>query len=159
MPRVSEKQAIELLRQGDLVALPTETVYGLAARIDRPESIAKIFAAKGRPHFNPLIVHTATIAEELALAAEVSPLARTLAEHFWPGPLTLVLPRTKSVPSIVTAGHDTVALRVPRAPRGTFSASSAVDSARGAQCEPIDHFVANDRRARACLTRRRHPGS
>ena len=116
MPRVTEKQAIELLRQGDLVALPTETVYGLAARIDRPESIAQIFAAKGRPYFNPLIVHTATTAEALSLAAEVSPLAQTLADHFWPGPLTLVLPRKPSVPSIVTAGQETVALRVPAHP-------------------------------------------
>jgi L-threonylcarbamoyladenylate synthase len=113
---VSENQALELLRQGALVAIPTETVYGLAARIDRPESIAAIFEAKGRPRFNPLIVHTPTREAALALARSPSPLAVRLAERFWPGPLTLVVPRGTAVSPLVTAGHDSVALRVPSHP-------------------------------------------
>lgn len=107
---------MELLREGALVALPTETVYGLAARIDRPESVAAIFAAKGRPSFNPLIVHAPSAAEALALAHEPSSLARQLAARFWPGPLTLVLERRSDVSRLVTAGLDTVALRVPAHP-------------------------------------------
>lgn len=106
--------AADVLRAGGLVAVPTETVYGLAARADDGAAVAGIYAAKGRPSFNPLIVHVADVhqAETLAL---FSPLARTLAAKFWPGPLTLVLPRRANAPvaSLVTAGLDTIALRCP----------------------------------------------
>jgi L-threonylcarbamoyladenylate synthase len=105
------------LRAGGLVAVPTETVYGLAARADDGAAVAGIYAAKGRPSFNPLIVHVADKAQAETLA-EFSPLARALAARFWPGPLTLVLPRRADAPvaALVTAGLDTVALRCPAHP-------------------------------------------
>lgn len=110
-------RAAEILRGGDLVALPTETVYGLAARADSEPAIAAIYRAKGRPEFNPLIVHVASLeqAERLALFDD---RARELAERFWPGPLTLVLPLRDGaqVAPAVTAGLPTIALRMPAHP-------------------------------------------
>ena len=109
--------AAEVLRAGGLVAVPTETVYGLAARAEDGAAVAGIYAAKGRPSFNPLIVHVADMAQAETLA-DVPPLARQLAARFWPGPLTLVLPRRAAAPvaSLVTAGLDTIALRCPAHP-------------------------------------------
>lgn len=109
--------AADVLRAGGLVAVPTETVYGLAARADDGAAVAGIYAAKGRPSFNPLIVHVADVTQAETLAL-FSPLARTLAAQFWPGPLTLVLPRRADAPvaSLVTAGLDTIALRCPAHP-------------------------------------------
>mgnify|MGYP002777122995 CR=1 FL=1 len=109
--------AVAILRAGDLVAVPTETVYGLAARADDGAAVAGIYAAKGRPSFNPLIVHVADVAMAQTLAL-FPPLARSLAARFWPGPLTLVLPRRADAPvaSLVTAGLDTIALRCPAHP-------------------------------------------
>lgn len=106
--------AAEVLRGGGLVAVPTETVYGLAALAGDGAAVAGIYAAKGRPSFNPLIVHVADVAQAETLA-DFSPLARQLAARFWPGPLTLVLPRRADAPvaSLVTAGLDTIALRCP----------------------------------------------
>lgn len=106
--------AAELVAAGEPVAVPTETVYGLAADARNPQAVARIYAAKGRPDFNPLIVHVADLAaaERLGVFGEVE---RALAQHFWPGPLTLVVPRSAGCPvaSIATAGLDTIALRVP----------------------------------------------
>ena len=115
-----------MVRAGQPVAIPTETVYGLAGRADRGEAVAAIYAAKGRPSFNPLIVHIENLedAEKLALFDSIS---RKLARRFWPGPLTLVLPlRTDSgIASLATAGLDTIALRVPahRAMRALLEAT------------------------------------
>ena len=110
-------EAASRLRAGLLVAIPTETVYGLAARADRAEAVAAIYRAKGRPDFNPLIVHVASLeqAEALALFDE---RARLLARHFWPGPLTMVLPLREGagIAPAVTAGLPTVALRMPAHP-------------------------------------------
>ncbi|MBJ6122319.1 L-threonylcarbamoyladenylate synthase [Sphingomonas mollis] len=107
-------EAAALIRAGGIVAVPTETVYGLAADAGDSAAVARIYAAKGRPSFNPLIVHVADIAmaEELAVFDDD---ARVLAAAFWPGPLTLVLPLRPGAPiaSLVTAGLDTVAIRVP----------------------------------------------
>lgn len=103
----------ELLRTGHLVAFPTETVYGLGANALDADAVATVFAAKGRPKFDPLIVHVPEPDAAWALAADVPPLARQLAAAFWPGPLTLVLPKTPAIPGIVTSGLDTVGLRVP----------------------------------------------
>lgn len=107
-------RATQILRDGGLVAVPTETVYGLAARADSDEAVARIYEAKGRPSFNPLIVHVRSIeqAERLAIIGET---ARALMEQHWPGPLTLVLPRRSDagLAAAVTAGLDTVALRMP----------------------------------------------
>jgi len=109
--------AVAALRNGELVAMPTETVYGLAADATSGAAVAKIFAAKGRPRFNPLIVHLPS-AEAAEAIAEFTPLARRLAEAFWPGPLTFVLPKRRDAPvaDLVTAGLDTIALRVPAHP-------------------------------------------
>ena len=110
-------EAARILESGGLVAVPTETVYGLAARADSAEAVAKIYAAKGRPDFNPLIVHVRDVAQARHYA-ELSDTARTLAEAHWPGPLTLVLPRRSDagLAAAVTAGLPTVALRAPAHP-------------------------------------------
>src|SRR5690606_26507278 len=108
--------AASLLRNGGLVAFPTETVYGLGANALDPGGVRRIFAAKGRPSFNRLIVHCAGISEARALAAEWPSGAEELGSTFWPGPLTLVLPKRPFVPDEVTAGLPTVALRVPGHP-------------------------------------------
>jgi L-threonylcarbamoyladenylate synthase len=109
--------AARALRDGALVAFPTETVYGLGADATNGQAVAAIFAAKGRPLFNPLIVHVTGL-EDARAHVEFSPRAQALAEAFWPGPLTLVLPRRKNSPLslLVSAGLDTVALRAPSHP-------------------------------------------
>lgn len=111
------RRAGELIRAGELVAFPTETVYGLGADATNGEAVARIFAAKGRPRFNPLIVHVASLAVCEQLAVLDAP-ARTLAQRFWPGPLTLVLEKRAGagLADLVTAGLDTVAIRVPAHP-------------------------------------------
>ena len=109
-------RAAKVLREGGVVAFPTETVYGLGANALDAQAVARIFTAKGRPSNNPLIVHSASVDGARSLAAEWPESASRLAEAFWPGPLTVVLPRADRVPSIVTAGGPTVALRIPRHP-------------------------------------------
>ena len=111
------EQAAQLLREGQLVAVPTETVYGLAARADSNQAVAEIYRAKGRPDFNPLIVHVKDLSQAEALA-DFDGRARRLADTFWPGPLTLVLPlKTDSgIAPAVTAGLPTLALRSPAHP-------------------------------------------
>ena len=108
--------AARALRAGQLVALPTETVYGLGANALDPVAVSRVFAAKNRPSFDPLILHQATAERILRYARSVPPAARRLAAACWPGPLTLVLPRRPEVPDLVTSGLDTVALRVPDHP-------------------------------------------
>ena len=109
-------RAAELLRAGGLVAIPTETVYGLAVRADDDAAVRRLFAAKGRPADNPLIVHVADAAAVAAVVAEVTPLARHLLARFAPGPLTVVLPAREDLPRAVTGGLGTVAVRVPDHP-------------------------------------------
>ncbi len=106
----------ELLRAGKLVAIPTETVYGLAANALDPEAVNNIFKAKGRPNDNPLIVHIADLSALPDVVSEVPEKARVLMERFWPGPLTIVLPRNPQIPDETTAGLDTVAVRMPSHP-------------------------------------------
>ena len=110
------QEAAAILRGGGLVAFPTETVYGLGANALDANAVARIFAAKGRPSFNPLIVHVPDEAGARALVREWPERASLLAEQFWPGPVTLVLYKQEIVPDIVTAGGDSVALRVPSHP-------------------------------------------
>ena len=110
------EQAAELLAAGELVAMPTETVYGLAADAGNPSAVAKIFAAKGRPADHPLIVHIGDIAQLEQWARDIPPAALTLARKYWPGPLTLILKRQPSVPDAVTGGQDTVGIRMPNHP-------------------------------------------
>ena len=109
-------RAAEVLRRGGLVAFPTETVYGLGADALDRAAVRRIFDAKGRPATDPLIVHVTSVERMAPLVADIPETARILALRFWPGPLTLVLPRSRSVPDEVTAGLDTVAVRVPAHP-------------------------------------------
>ncbi|KUJ84411.1 L-threonylcarbamoyladenylate synthase [Microbulbifer flavimaris] len=109
-------RAAELLSAGQLVALPTETVYGLAADASNPAAVAATFQAKGRPADHPLIVHLSSVEEMAFWAASVPPEAWALANKFWPGPLTLLLERGKLVDDVITGGRDTVALRLPAHP-------------------------------------------
>jgi L-threonylcarbamoyladenylate synthase len=102
-----------LIRAGELVAFPTETVYGLGANALDPAAVAKIYAAKGRPPGSPLIVHVDSVEMARGLAREWPEKAERLARRFWPGPLTLVLPKQPHVPDVLTAGLDTVGIRVP----------------------------------------------
>lgn len=106
-------RAAALLKAGGLVAFPTETVYGLGACALDAAAVAKIFEAKQRPFFDPLIVHIANLSQLPILAREITLNAHKLIDAFWPGPLTIVLPKTSHVPDIVTAGLDTVAIRMP----------------------------------------------
>lgn len=108
--------AAAILRQGGVVAFPTETVYGLGADASNPAAVRRIFKIKGRPADHPLIVHLADQSQLSHWAREVPDAARLLASHFWPGPLTLILPRSQHVSDIVTGGQDTVGLRVPSHP-------------------------------------------
>ena len=107
-------EAAQILRAGGLVAFATETVYGLGADATNPEAVARIFEAKGRPPANPLIVHVESKDAARACVADWPDRAEVLAERFWPGPLTLVLPRSAIIPDIVTGGGETVGVRVPR---------------------------------------------
>lgn len=109
-------KAAEYLAHRGLVAIPTETVYGLAARALSAEAVARIFIAKNRPRFDPLIVHIGDVAWLERYASEIPGKAKTLAERFWPGPLTLVLPKKEAIPDIVTAGLPTAGFRVPHHP-------------------------------------------
>ena len=114
--RQAVKAAGELLREGKLVAIPTETVYGLAANALDPQAVNAIFKAKGRPNDNPLIVHIADLSALPDVVSVVPEKARVLMERFWPGPLTIVLPRKPQIPNETTAGLDTVAVRMPSHP-------------------------------------------
>jgi len=110
-------KAIEILKNNDLVAIPTETVYGLAGNIYSESAISKIFKIKNRPFFNPLIVHIHAIKQLNELSNYIPPKAQLLAKAFWPGALTLVLKKNVKIPNIITAGKDTVAIRMPNHPK------------------------------------------
>ena len=105
--------AAKLIQEGKLVAFPTETVYGLGANALDPLAVAKIFQLKERPSFDPLIVHIASLDDLGKLTTETSELVYQLAEIFWPGPLTIVLPKSDLVPDLVTSGLPTVGIRMP----------------------------------------------
>ncbi|MGC8516921.1 MAG: L-threonylcarbamoyladenylate synthase [Steroidobacteraceae bacterium] len=126
--------ALDALRAGELVAFPTETVYGLGADARNPAAVRRIFAVKGRPANHPVIVHLQSLRELSGWVRSVPPAAERLAERFWPGPLTLVLPRSLQVDDCVTGGQDTVAVRVPAHPvaqqlLGAFGGGIAAPSA------------------------------
>ena len=109
-------QAAEIIRNGGIVAMPTETVYGLAANALDGKAVARIFKAKGRPMDNPLIVHVSDIAQAKTIVRSFPKEAEILAEKFWPGPLTIILPKADIIPDEVSAGLDTVAVRFPSDP-------------------------------------------
>ena len=110
------KEAARLLSAGELVAIPTETVYGLAANVFNEAAVLKVFEAKQRPAFDPLIVHVHSMEQLVDVVHEVPPEAAALMKAFWPGPLTLVLPKHPRIPDLVTSGLDTVAVRMPAHP-------------------------------------------
>lgn len=110
------QQAADILQAGGLVASPTETVYGLCADALNEVAVKKIYEAKGRPSDNPLIVHIADLSMLQPLVKEISPIAQTLIEHFWPGPMTLVFKASEIIPKVITGGLDTVAVRFPSDP-------------------------------------------
>lgn len=110
------QEAAKLLRENEAIAFPTETVYGLGANAMNDEAIAKIFEAKGRPSDNPLIVHIGTKSQLDGIVKEIPPVAEKLMEHFWPGPLTIILPRKEGISEKVTAGLHTVGVRMPDHP-------------------------------------------
>lgn len=109
-------EAKRLLESGEVIGIPTETVYGLAANAFDSQAVARIFQVKNRPTFDPLIVHSDSLDKIGAFVTDIPPLARQLAAHFWPGALTLLLPRKAIIPDLVTAGLDTVAVRIPSHP-------------------------------------------
>ena len=111
--------AVDALQRGRLIGLPTETVYGLAGNALDPHVVAEIFQAKRRPHFDPLIVHVASLDDARKLSPQFPKAAETLAERFWPGPLTLVLPRAPDLPDLLSAGLETIAVRMPAHPIAT----------------------------------------
>ncbi|MGI0022725.1 MAG: L-threonylcarbamoyladenylate synthase, partial [Nitrososphaeraceae archaeon] len=107
-------RASKLINSGEIVAFPTETVYGLGANALDPSAISKIYQMKGRPSDNPLIVHIADMKTLRGLVIEISPRAMRIIKKFWPGPVTLVLKKSKIVPKVTTGGLDTIAVRMPR---------------------------------------------
>jgi L-threonylcarbamoyladenylate synthase len=107
------EKAKQILQQGGLVAIPTETVYGLAANALNKDAVLKIFEAKNRPHFDPLIVHTDSLGKVKQFVSEFPEWAEKLAKAFWPGPLTLLLPKNNLIPDLVTSGLPQVAVRIP----------------------------------------------
>ena len=109
-------QAVQLLHAGECVGMPTETVYGLAADATRSDAVAKIFSIKNRPTFDPLIVHLASINEVSSVTPDFPEIAQKLAERFWPGPLTIILPKRDHIPDLVSSGLPTIGIRVPRHP-------------------------------------------
>ncbi len=128
------EQAAQLLRQGEIVGLPTETVYGIAADARNGEAVSKIFVAKGRPQDNPLIVHIADMSMLDGLVSEVPERAQLLAAAFWPGPLTIIMPRGKEVAAECCAGLDSVGIRMPSHPvvRAVIQASGCALAAPSA---------------------------
>ena len=115
-PWTSVSEAARLLREGEVVAIPTETVYGLAGNAFEPKALAKIFAAKERPTFDPLIVHIADIDQLADIAKDIPDEAYKLAEAYWPGPMTIILPKKDCIPDLCTSGLPSVAVRFPSHP-------------------------------------------
>jgi len=115
-PWTSVSEAAQLLKDGEVVAIPTETVYGLAGNAFEPKALAKIFAAKERPTFDPLIVHIADIAQLTNIAKDIPDSAYRLAEAYWPGPMTIILPKKDCIPDLCTSALPSVAVRFPSHP-------------------------------------------
>ncbi|MGV3556865.1 L-threonylcarbamoyladenylate synthase [Larkinella arboricola] len=110
------QKAKEFLEQGEVIGLPTETVYGLAGNALNPDAVLKIFKVKNRPSFDPLIVHTDSLDKAETFVTAIPEKARRVAERFWPGPVTILLPKKAVIPDLVSSGLDTVAIRIPNHP-------------------------------------------
>ena len=142
------EKAKGLLLAGELVAIPTETVYGLAGNALNLSSVTKIFEVKGRPQFDPLIVHVPDFAAADLYATNIPDQAKLLAKHFWPGPLTLLLPKKNIVPDLVTSGLDSVGLRCPRSPLDQSTFACAAVSRGRPQRQSI--WLCKSNASRAC---------
>ena len=132
--------AAGLLRSGKLIAFPTETVYGLGANALDPNAVARIFEAKGRPNTSPVIVHISDWSMVATVVSSWPDKARILAEKFWPGPLTLVLPKTPAIPDIVTAGLSTVGVRIPSHPVALALIAAAQVPVAAPSANPFTHL-------------------
>ena len=148
-PADAMARGADVLRNGGLVAFPTETVYGLGANALDAAAVTRIFEAKGRPGTNPLIVHVPDAAAARSVVAEWPPEAERLARQFWPGPLTLVLPKAAAIPAAVTAGGPTVAVRVPAHPVALALLRAAGASGGCPKCQPLEPHLAHAGRSRA----------
>ncbi len=134
-------EAAQALAEGELVALPTETVYGLGARADDDAAVAKIFAAKGRPADHPLIVHVLDAADAAHFAAQLPPVARRLMDAFWPGPLTVIVPRAAGVAAAAAGGQGSIGLRCPAHPVARALLAAARDlGVRGVAAPSANRF-------------------
>lgn len=146
--KLTVPEAAERIKSGDVVAFPTETVYGLGADAQNPGAVRKTFEMKGRPSDNPLIVHVSGREQAAELVTDISPAAETLIREFWPGPLTLVMKKRSHIPDAVTGGLDTVAIRMPDHPvalelikeTGPLTAPSANRSGRPSPTSP-EHLI------------------
>jgi L-threonylcarbamoyladenylate synthase len=134
------RQAAEMIRRGGLVAFPTETVYGLGANAFNPIAVARIFEVKGRPHFDPLIVHVANPGGLDRLVIEIPSDAKKLMERFWPGPVTVVLKKRGEVSDLVTAGLPTVAVRMPKHPMTLRLIETAACPIAGPSANPFGYL-------------------
>jgi L-threonylcarbamoyladenylate synthase len=132
-------EAAAVLRDGGLVAFPTETVYGLGADATNPRAVLRVFEVKARPSFDPLIVHLDRAAALPRVATGIDARVETLAARFWPGPLTLVLPRAPEIPDVVTAGLDTVGVRVPAHPAARALLESAAVPVAAPSANPFGY--------------------
>jgi L-threonylcarbamoyladenylate synthase len=151
----SIEEAAALIRAGQVVSIPTETVYGLGANAFDEEAVRRIFKAKGRPSDNPLIVHVSDFDEIAPLVTEIPPLAKKCAEHFWAGPLTMIMPKSDKIPHTTSGGLETVGIRMPSntAARAIIKASGcpiAAPSANlsGSPSPTTAHHVFNDMNGR-----------
>jgi len=148
------EEAVEALRAGDLVVFPTETVYGLGANASNPVAVRKIFEVKGRPPDHPVIVHLDDPRYLHRWVSAVPPVAEQLAEKFWPGPLTLILPKADNVNDIVTGGQDSIGIRVPSHPMAQALLREFARLGSGAIAAPS----ANRSTAAPARSRRESPG-
>lgn len=144
-----------ILQQGGLVAFPTETVYGLGGDALNPSSSQKIYAAKGRPSDNPLIVHIYRFEDIYKITKEVPEEARKIADAFWPGPLTMILPKSDAVPYETTGGLDTVAIRMPSHP----AAQKLIKYRRGIYCGAQCQYFRQAQSHGGKICRRRYDGA
>ena len=156
-----QKEEIEkagrLLKDGEIVAIPTETVYGLAANACDKEAVANVFSVKGRPQDNPLIVHIAELSELSSVTTEIPEYAIRLALKFWPGPLTMVFKRNPRIPPEVSAGLSTVAVRCPSHPVARAGNQSGKGPACGAVGKPLRKTQPDDGRACSRRFKRQNP--
>lgn len=148
----SARKAAEIMRAGGIVGIPTETVYGLAADARNESAVRSIFQAKGRPQDNPLIVHISCIEQLPPLVREIPDLALKIAEKYWPGPLTMIFPKSDLIPSATSGGLDTVAVRMPQSP----AARAIIDACGFPPCRSVGKPVGKPQSDHCAARHERH---